>query len=369
MTIWLTRFDTAGDGIRLAVKDCIDVEGTPTTVACPAVADRAAPAERDAPVVATARAQGARIMGKTNLTELCWAADGVNPWTGTPENPLDPRRVPGGSSSGSAVAVALGEADVAYGTDTGGSVRIPAACCGITGLKTTVGRVPTDGVYPLSGTLDTVGPLARDVAGVEAGMRLLEPGFAAAPDVPEGVLGRLRPEVDPGIDAAVDAALRAAGLAFEDAALRDWAEVIRAGGDFIMAEGSRVNGPLAAYPDRMSDRMLRRIEQGERVDDGRLDKAYQVRGEFQAELEALFAGYAALVLPTLTVPPPLLGEEGGVPLTALTLPFNLAGVPALALPIPAPNLPTGYTSLQLVGPPGSEERLISLARHLESALT
>ncbi|MQA93441.1 MAG: amidase [Streptosporangiales bacterium] len=369
MTIWLTRFDTSGDGIRLAVKDCIDVAGTPTTVACPAVADRAVPAERDAAVVASARAQGARVVGKTNLTELCWAADGVNPWTGTPENPLDPRRVPGGSSSGSAVAVVLGEADVAYGTDTGGSVRIPAACCGLTGLKTTVGRIPTDGVYPLSDTLDTVGPLARDVAGVEAGMRLLEPGFTADDSPVTGTLGRLRPEVLPEIDDAVDAALRAAGIVAEDAQLRDWKGVIQAGGDFIMAEGSRVNAALAAYPDRMSERMLRRIELGERIDDGRLDKAYLVKRDFQAELDALFARYPALVLPTMTVPPPLLGEEGGVPMTALTLPFNLAGVPALALPVPAPRLPTGRSSLQLVGPHGGEERLIALARRIEAALS
>ena len=90
---------------------------------------------------------------------------GVNPWYGTPVNPLDPALVPGGSSSGSAVAVATGEADVAYGSDTGGSVRIPAACCGIAGLKTTWGRIPLDGVWPLSPSFDTVGPMARDVAG------------------------------------------------------------------------------------------------------------------------------------------------------------------------------------------------------------
>src|SRR6185437_7940815 len=126
---WIVRLDVPGDGPRLAVKDCIDVEGLPTTAGCPAVAD--------APVVAAARRAGARIVGKTNLTELCWSASGVNAWSGTPVHPLDPGRLPGGSSSGSAVAVAAGEADVALGTDTGGSVRIPAACCGIAGLKTT----------------------------------------------------------------------------------------------------------------------------------------------------------------------------------------------------------------------------------------
>lgn len=121
MTTWIIRTDEPGDGPRLAVKDAIDVAGLPTTAGCQAVAERAAPAPADAPAVASARAQGARITGKTTLNELCMAADGVNPWAGTPVNPLDPSRVPGGSSSGSAVAVATGEADVAFGTDTSAS--------------------------------------------------------------------------------------------------------------------------------------------------------------------------------------------------------------------------------------------------------
>ena len=134
-TTWIVRLDAPGDGPRLAVKDCIDVEGLPTTAGCQLIAEQASPAPRDAAVVATARRAGARIVGKTNLAELCWSAVGMNPWSGTPVNPAEPRRIPGGSSSGSAVAVAAGEADVALGTDTGGSVRIPAACCGIAGLK------------------------------------------------------------------------------------------------------------------------------------------------------------------------------------------------------------------------------------------
>ena len=137
----------------------------------------------DAAVVASAREGGARIVGKTGLTELCWSASGINHWAGTPVNPRDPRRLPGGSSTGSAVAVATGEADVAFGTDTGGSVRVPAACCGVAGLKTTYGRVPVKGVYPLAPSLDTVGPLGADVAAVELGMRLLEPAFRV-PDAP-----------------------------------------------------------------------------------------------------------------------------------------------------------------------------------------
>src|SRR5206468_1634351 len=159
------RLDSSGNGPRLAIKDLIDVEGVPTTAGSKAVADAAEPASKDAPLMAGARAAGVRIVGKANLHELAFGATGVNPWFGTAVNPLDPALVPGGSSSGSAVAVATDEADVAYGSDTGGSVRIPSACCGTAGLKTTHGRISLGGVWPLALSLDTVGPMARDVAG------------------------------------------------------------------------------------------------------------------------------------------------------------------------------------------------------------
>src|ERR1700761_6246708 len=196
MGTWVVRIpgdaDGSAAGPRLAVKDCIDVAGLPTTAGCPVVAEMAERAETDAAVVASARMSGARIVGKTGLTELCWSASGVNHWAGTPVNPRDPRRLPGGSSSGSAVALAAGQADVALGTDTGGSVRIPAACCGVAGLKTAYGRVPVKGVYPLAPSLDTVGPIGADVAAVEAGMRLLEPAFQV-PDTPAPLIaGRIR---------------------------------------------------------------------------------------------------------------------------------------------------------------------------------
>src|ERR1700684_1451890 len=141
MTTFITRYDTAGPGVRLAVKDLIDMQGQPTTAGCRAAAERAHPAPSDAACLAGARASGARIVGRTNLHELALGVTGVNPWFGTPLNPLDPSLVPGGSSSGSAVAVATGEADVAFGSDTGGAVRIPAARCGGNGVENTHRRV------------------------------------------------------------------------------------------------------------------------------------------------------------------------------------------------------------------------------------
>jgi amidase len=130
MATFITRIPGSGDGVRLAVKDLIDVAGVPTTAGSRALAAVTVSPERDAPCLAGARAAGARIVGKTNLNELAYGASGVNEYFGTPVNPLDPSRIPGGSSSGSAVAVAGGEADLAYGSDTGGSIRVPAAFCG-----------------------------------------------------------------------------------------------------------------------------------------------------------------------------------------------------------------------------------------------
>jgi amidase len=364
---WIVRLDALGAGPRLAVKDCIDVEGVPTTVGCQLIAAEASPAARDAAVVAAARRAGARIVGKTNLAELCWSASGVNPWSGTPVNPADPRRLPGGSSSGSAVAVAGGEADVALGTDTGGSVRIPAACCGITGLKTTWGRVPVDGVYPLAPSMDTLGPLGADVAAVELGMRLIEAGFAATSC--ELAVGRIRPEidVDPVTDAAVDAALAAAGLAVTDVAGFDFLAANGAGNVLIDVEAYQANAHLLPQLDRLSPQNRRNMTEAAAVTADEADAARRIRQEVRDWFTAMLDRHPVLALPTLIGPPPLLGQRG-ISLTVLTMPANLAGLPALALPVPGG--PAGLTaSLQLIGPPGGEERLVAIGRVIEAAVT
>ena len=370
MTTWLARLDPAGDGPRLAVKDCIDLAGLPTTVGCAVIADRAEPAAADAPVVATARRCGARIVGKTNLTELCWSADGVNAWSGTPVNPVDPRLVPGGSSSGSAVAVAAGEADVGYGTDTGGSVRIPAACCGIAGLKTTWGRIPATGVYPLAPSLDTVGPLGRDVAAVELGMRLLEPGFTApAYDGPMTV-GRLRPlrparEVRPEIDAAVDAALAAAGFGTEPVCDVDFGAALDVAGILIDREGYLSNAHLLADVGRLGEHNRRNMAAGAALGEAELAAARGRQRALREQLDGWLRRFPVLALPTLASAPPPLGRRRTA-LTTLTAPINVAGLPALALPVPVRgDLPA---SLQLVGPRGGEELLIAVGRIVEAAV-
>jgi amidase len=372
MGTWVVRIagDSGGKdaGPRLAVKDCIDVAGLPTTAGCPVVAEMAERAHTDAAVVASAREGGARIVGKTGLTELCWSASGINHWSGTPANPRDPSRLPGGSSSGSAVAVALAEADVALGTDTGGSVRVPAACCGVVGLKTTHGRVPVKGVYPLAPSLDTVGPLGADVAAVELGMRLLEPSFRV-PDSPGPLIaGRITvpaafSEADPAIEAAVDRALAAAGVAVTRVPGWDADAAESAAGVIIDAEGFRTNAYLMPYLRQLSPDVRRNIERGARLTPADRLAAERGRAAVRDTFEALLADFPVLVLPTLLRQPPLLGEHG-FPLTALTAPVNLAGLPALALPVPAAG--GLIASMQVIG--RTEERVLAFGRVIEAAV-
>jgi amidase len=371
-SIWVVRLDAPGGGPRLAVKDCIDVEGLLTTAGCQAIAEQARPADRDAPVVAAARRAGARIVGKTSLTELCWSASGINPWLGTPPNPLDARRIPGGSSSGSAVAVAAGEADVALGTDTGGSVRIPAACCGIAGLKTTWGRIPLDGVYPLATSMDTVGPLGADVAAVELGMRLIDPGFGGAPAEAPARLGRIRtaPDagVDPATDTAVDAALAAAGrvgLQVTDVPGFDFRAVNRAGNVAIDVEAYPANAHLLPRLDQLTPGIRHNMVQAAAITAEAAADANRARQDLRDWFSATLARHQVLALPALIGAPPLLGERMST--TILTMPANLAGLPALVLPVPGG--PAGLpASLQLIGPPGGEEQLLALGRVIEAAL-
>ena len=372
MGTWVVRIFGDADGNdaspRLAVKDCIDVAGLPTTAGCPVVAEMAERAHTDAPVVASAREGGARIVGKASLTELCWSASGINHWAGTPLNPRDPRRLPGGSSSGSAVAVATGEADVAFGTDTGGSVRVPAACCGVVGLKTAHGRVSMKGVYPLAHSLDTVGPLGADVAAVELGMRLVEPSFLV-PDAPGPlVAGRIAlaggsGAADPAIEAAVDRALDAAGVAVTRVPGWDADAVISAIGVIIDAEGFRSNAYLMPYLRQLSPSVQRNLERGARLTPADRLTAERTRAAVRGTFEALLADFPVLVLPTLLRQPPLLGEHGFV-LTALTAPASLAGLPALALPVPAPD--GMIASMQVIG--ATEERVLAFGRVIEAAI-
>lgn len=370
MSTFITRLESRGGGPRLAVKDIIDVAGVPTTAGCRALERRAGPAASDAACLAGARAAGAPIVGKTNLHELAMLPLGTNPWFGTPVNPLDPALIPGGSSSGSAVAVANGEADVSLGSDTGGSIRIPAACCGIAGLKTTYGRVPLDGVWPLAPSLDTIGPMAADVGGLATGMQLLEPGFrpAAAPAVR---VGRVRTSSHPDIEAAVDAALAAAEVEVVPIDL-DLDTGANCFATIYFSEMWEVDHALVeADPDGVGEDIASAVG----VAPGFRALLEAARAELDVWRKAvldLFADVEVLALPAIPIFPPRLDEIGPDPslliieITRFTSPFNAAGLPATAQPVPVPGgrLPA---SLQMVGPPDGEELLVTTALAVEKA--
>jgi amidase len=372
MSTFITKLDGAGDGPRLAVKDIVDVQGVPTTCGSKAIADTAAPAKTDAACLAGARAAGARLVGKTNLHELAMLPIGTNPWFGTPVNPLDPDLIPGGSSSGSAVAVANGEADVAIGSDTGGSVRVPSACCGTVGLKTTYGRISTEGVWPLAPSLDTIGPMAATIAGLTLGMQLLEPGFRPAPDAAR-VIGRVRTSGHPDIEAAIDDALEEAEL---EVVSIDWEELepgVQAFAPIYFDEMWTTDHELvAANPEAVGADIVGTVATADLF----RPAAAEARGalaEWRKRLLALFGRVQLLALPTLPVFPPRIDAITSDTLLAAIIEithhvalFNAAGTPASAQPVAVQGSPIP-ASLQLVGPHGGEELLLATAARLEEA--
>jgi len=375
VSTWIVTDAAPGTGPRVAVKDLIDTAGLPTTAGSRALADAALPATADAACLAglrTAMADGrARFAGKTNLHELAYGISGVNAAFGTPVNPLDRRLMPGGSSSGSATAVAAGEADIAYGTDTGGSIRIPAACCGIAGLKTTWGRISNNGVRPLAPGLDTVGPMARDVAGVIAGMELLEPGFTVAGTAPRTV-GVLAIDADPRITDAIDTALRTAEFRVVPVGVPGLEQIITAAVTLLDAQAWQTNKALvAAAADRLGSDVRDRLMLASSITTAQVTAAEAVITRWRQTLDALWQTVDLLAAPTLLGFPPLLDEMHVLwKLRALTSPVNAAGVPSLALPVPVRGRPAGLVpaNVQLIGPRNSEERLLAAGRLVEQAV-
>ena len=374
MSTFITRLNGTASGPRLAVKDIIDVVGVPTTAGSRALERRALVAKADAPCLAGARAAGARIVGKTNLHELAMLPIGTNPWFGTPTNPLDPGLIPGGSSSGSAVAVATDEADVALGSDTGGSIRVPSACCGTAGLKTTHGRVSLDGVWPLAPSLDTIGPMARSIDGLTLGMQLLEPDFLPAP-TPAKVIGRLPTAGDPKLEAAVDQVL--ADAEFEVVQL-DWSDLDTGTNCFTTIYFDELwevdHALVEAHPEDVGEDIHQVLGMVDLFRPG-LATAKDQLIEWRQSLLKLFDRVELLALPTLPIFPPRLDEVTADALVTIAIDitrhvslFNAAGTPCTAQPIPVPRseLPG---SLQLVGPLGGEELLLSTAAVVEAAIS
>lgn len=387
MSDWMiAKIVATGDGPRLGIKDLIDVEGTKTSAGSRLVLSKAQVAEQDAVLLEPARRQGARIVAKTGLTELAFGATGINPWFGTPSNPLNSKLIPGGSSSGSAVGLAVGGLDVAYGSDTGGSIRIPSACCGILGLKTSFGRIPLQGVWPLSPSLDTVGPMARDAAHLELGMQLLEPEFKAVqtPSARIAILGGT------GESIVLDAIEKVLNLVASSVAQTQdpgLDEAWRAGMCIMFKEAYASNQNLLVESHRLDPAMTKRFQAALAFTDEDLTNARLEGEEFRYDLDQLLEINDFLALPTLRMPIPTFKDAYSAPLNANTLPFNLAGLPAVSVPVPLNSAMQRYLgangyfspmgaaenglpiplSIQLVGEFGSEDRLVGLAKNIEAA--
>ncbi|HYT26898.1 MAG TPA: amidase, partial [Actinomycetota bacterium] len=368
-------------GVPVAVKDLVDVAGAVTAAGSPKLAANLAAA--DAEVVARLRRAGAVVVGKTRTHEFAY---GVR--TPPTANPWDPERIPGGSSGGSAAAVAARLVPFAVGSDTAGSIRIPAACCGVVGLKPTHGAVPAAGVWPLSWSCDHVGPIARDVADAALAFSVMA-GRPVPPAASRGGVRGLRlgwlvgeevEALDPGVAGAMGglrAGLVAAGAAIEEVRLPLGA-ARAAVGAIVLPELAAAHARLLASTgeDGYGPAVLAAIRLGQAQLASEYLAGLRYRGRFAARVEALLSRHDALVLPTIPVPAPRRDDRtvpvGGVPttiqaaLTALPGAFNCSGSPVVSLPAGlAGGLPVGVS---LVGRAGGDGELLRVAASVEVAM-
>jgi amidase len=371
MSTFISEFLLGGSGKRVAIKDSIDIAGYPTRSGSRAFAD-AAPATRHAEVVDAILAAGWQVVGKTNLHELAFGVTGINDWTGTPINPQAPDRVPGGSSSGSAAAVAAGLADIAIGTDTGGSVRVPAACCGIAGLKPTYGRVSRVGAHPAFSSLDCVGPFAADMNDLIAAMQVICPGFHAQ-GLPSSNarVGFLEVSCDPLLQACLYAAADRAGWHRSSLHLSEFEAAFAAGLSVINVENWAAFGHLTGKGLIGAD-VEQRLLAASRTDAVELAQAEKVRARFSQQVDAALEQFEVLLLPTMPSLPPTLIEarsssKAVAGMTPLVRPFNLSGHPALTVPVELTG--SGLTvGLQIVGRKGQDEVVCAFGAQLQQSM-
>ena len=376
-------------GIPVSVKDLFDVAGDITRAGSKVLAN-AAPAKTDASVVRRLRQAGAIIIGRTNMVEFAFSGLGLNPHYGTPKNPWDRAtgRIPGGSSSGAAVSVSDGMAAMGLGSDTGGSVRIPAALCGLTGFKPTARRIPTDGTFPLSGTLDSIGPIARDVACcalVDSILAGEAPQVPAAPPLKGLRLGVVQDYVLDGLDSGVAEAfgkalarLSQAGAMVSDLrfeALRRLPQINQKGG-LVVAEAYAIHRELIArrgdeYDPRVASRALR----GADISAADYIDLLTQRIAMIADSARQALPYDALLMPTVIIVAPAIAPlqtddqlYGKTNLAMLQNPSLVNFLDGCALSIPCQEPGAAPVGLMVVGQSGDDRRLFSVGLALESAL-
>lgn len=380
-------------GIPIAVKDLFETAGVRTTAGSLFFKDYVP--DHDAAAVARLRSSGAQIVGKTNTHEFALGVTTVNPHFGACRNPWDADRISGGSSGGSAVAVATGMAIAALGTDTGGSIRIPASLCGVVGLKPTYGRVSLKGVFPLSWNLDHVGPLARCVADAAILLQVLagydedDPHCSHRPvddyslHLEDGVGGwrvahasghyfeDCDPEILDAVDRTADVFTRI-GAVVEKVDLSLLREAALANGLMTQSDAATYHRQrLAEHPEMFGSDVRRRLEAGRDTPTADYVLARETQSRLQRALTTLFKDFDIVLLPTTATTAPLIEDDDAVEharrLTRFTAPFNLTGLPAISIPcgFSRGGLPIG---LQLVGAPWGEARLLQAARAYEREL-
>jgi aspartyl-tRNA(Asn)/glutamyl-tRNA(Gln) amidotransferase subunit A len=365
--IFLTQPETPADGIRLAVKDLLDTAGMTTTYGSAIFAEHVPTTSAESVV----RLEGAGYanVGKTNLHEFAYGITSENPHFGTVPNPRAPGRIAGGSSGGSAAALAAGLADAALGTDSGGSIRIPSACCGTVGFKPTYDLVPTAGCFPLAASFDHVGPMARDVPGCVDQLCALAPGFE--PTVVDSLeeVAVVVSWVDEA-DALVGERVRDAAGHFPRAGTVKWPRPrIDA---LFMREVADVHRELyAENAELYGDEVGTKIERCLAVSDAEVALAQRDRDEYRERCTELLEGFDLLLTPTLACVAPAVGVgdlELRRTLLRNTLAFNTLGWPALALPCGTAEdgLPA---SIQIVGRPDSDALVLAVGERLAAALS
>jgi aspartyl-tRNA(Asn)/glutamyl-tRNA(Gln) amidotransferase subunit A len=353
-------------GVRLGVKDNVDVAGGPTTCGSAFFADRVP--ERDAEVVQRLTAAGAQLVATLNLSEFAVGVTNQNSAAGPCRNPWDLDRIPGGSSGGSGAAVAAGIVDLALGTDTGGSIRLPASACGVVGLRPTHGSIPLDGVFPVCDDVDTVGPLAREVSLVASAQRVLTGSSASlpAPAAPRriGVPVQLLTDVDPGVQAVVDAAVQVFGaevVPVEVEGLLDAQDIVYT---LVYADLARIHASrLASEPERFHPDSLVRIGLGRDITAEQRAAAVERRRVLQGRISAALDGVDLLLTPTMPVDVPRADPVDVLRVSRrlgqLTYPWSLHAGPTLALPVgfhPVSGMPVG---VQLTAPEDAEDVLFA----------
>ena len=351
LNAFISVTDETGEGIVVAVKDLVDVKGTVTTAGGIILPET--PAAEDAPVVARIRQAGCVVVGKANLHEFAYGVTSINPHYGTVRNPVDPTRVAGGSSGGSAVAVARAMCDWSIGSDTGGSIRIPASLCGVCGFKPAFGSVDIRGVIPLSQSLDTLGPLAPSIAACARAYTMM-----SGEEISLAGLSRPRLAVPAGwvegLDEPTGAAWKTVSRDLPEVELPSRDSLFQVGLTILLFEAAAYHRKWATeVPEKYGADVLRLIKRGFEVPATDYEKALVERKRLEDAALAAMEGYDAVLVPASAIVAPTEDSAYEVrePLSRFTRPFNTTHQPVAVLPAPAPGLPIG---IQVAGRTNAE---------------